>query len=155
MVSKYKSNRDGYLQRKFGITEEEVDAALAQQGGVCKACSQPPGARSLHIDHYHEIANWKITSQKLGVKRWEARPETLIGSRLDFRCYATTKPEARKLAKAKLKRLSVRGILCWHCNAGLKKYQDDPVRIHKIAEYLDEYYEFVNGEGATRNGFGE
>ena len=154
MSSKYKSNRDGYLQRKFGITEAEFLTAFKEQGEVCKTCGSSPGTNSLHVDHDHAIAGWKILSTKIADKIWEAWPENGTG-RLAFKARGRTKPEARRNVKLILKRLSVRGILCWGCNAGLKKYQDDPIRIHKVAEYLDEYYAFVVGDINTRNGFGE
>lgn len=31
----------------------------------------------------------------------------------------------------------VRGILCWYCNAGLQRYDDNPVLLRRAADYLD------------------
>lgn len=47
--------RDAYLKRKFGISVDEYDAMLAEQGGVCAVCSRlPTPGISLHVDHDHE-----------------------------------------------------------------------------------------------------
>jgi len=46
--------RDAYLRRRFGITQADYDALLAEQGGGCAICGKPPGKISLHVDHDHE-----------------------------------------------------------------------------------------------------
>jgi hypothetical protein len=47
--------RAAHLKRKYGITPEEYDARLAEQGGGCAVCGRPPKAgKSLHVDHDHE-----------------------------------------------------------------------------------------------------
>ena len=148
-----KTNRDSYLKRKFNRTEAEYNRALAKQGGVCKCCGRPPGARALHVDHDHKVENWKIVSVK-DMNSWKAYPEGLRGI-LNFMEYGKTKPEARAKVKARLKRLSCRGILCWSCNSGLKKFQDDHARLTKAGLYLWEYQNFLDGNLAETNGFGE
>jgi Recombination endonuclease VII len=47
--------REAYLKRKFGISLDEYDAMLAEQGGVCAVCfREPTPGISLHVDHDHE-----------------------------------------------------------------------------------------------------
>ncbi|MBA3652914.1 MAG: endonuclease VII domain-containing protein [Actinobacteria bacterium] len=46
--------REGYLLRKYGITQARYDELLAKQGGVCAICDRPPSDKiSLHVDHSH------------------------------------------------------------------------------------------------------
>ena len=64
----YAANRDrrmaqvrtNYLKREFGWTEEDYEAMLASQGGVCAICREPEKIRvsggrprRLAIDHEH------------------------------------------------------------------------------------------------------
>ena len=49
------SSRRSHLKRTFGMTPEEYERRLAQQGGGCAVCGRAPKAgKSLHIDHDHE-----------------------------------------------------------------------------------------------------
>ena len=49
------SDRKSHLKRKFGLTLEQYDAMLAQQGGGCGICGKPPRDDiALHVDHDHE-----------------------------------------------------------------------------------------------------
>jgi hypothetical protein len=48
------SDRRSYLKRTYGITLEEYDAKLAEQGGACAVCGREPRPDiSLHVDHDH------------------------------------------------------------------------------------------------------
>ncbi len=48
------SNRRSHLKRKYGITPEEYDELLAEQGGGCGICGRlPRDDISLHVDHDH------------------------------------------------------------------------------------------------------
>lgn len=60
----YEANRDEILEsmrlRAYGISRDQYDALLAEQGGVCAACRQPETAknkrgdvRMLSVDHDH------------------------------------------------------------------------------------------------------
>ena len=42
--------RTYHLRRRYGITAEEADAMLEEQGGVCAICRAAPAA---HVDHDH------------------------------------------------------------------------------------------------------
>jgi len=47
--------RAGHLRRKFGITLDDYDRRLAEQGGGCAVCGNPPRDDiSLHVDHEHQ-----------------------------------------------------------------------------------------------------
>lgn len=46
--------RDYYLQRTWGITEDEYGAVLTFQGGGCVGCGRPGVTRSLHVEHDHK-----------------------------------------------------------------------------------------------------
>ena len=51
-----KHKRDHHLRKKFGITVEESERLLAQQGGVCAICRQPISdvrGYAPHVDHDH------------------------------------------------------------------------------------------------------
>lgn len=57
----YRENKAGVLRRnfknKYGITCEERDAIIAEQGGLCAICgSDDPGGRwgAWHTDHCHQ-----------------------------------------------------------------------------------------------------
>src|SRR5688572_2844592 len=45
--------REAHLKRKYGISQQEYEALLEQQSGVCAICCNPPGRRRLHVDHDH------------------------------------------------------------------------------------------------------
>lgn len=161
--SKYKSDRDGYLLKKFGRSEEEYNKALAKQNGGCRVCGSTPKTRPLHLDHDHKIQNWKIISQKMS-GTWYSWPDghypiTALtadkSNRLCFMEWGRTKPEARAKVKVRLKRLSSRGVLCFGCNVGLKKFYDNAGRLQKAAAYLWEYENFLDGTLTETNGFGE
>lgn len=40
--------------KRYGITPEQYDEILEEQGGVCKICKNLPGKYRLHVDHDHE-----------------------------------------------------------------------------------------------------
>ena len=47
--------RKAHLKAKYGITPEDYDRMLEQQGGGCCLCgAPPPEGGSLHVDHDHD-----------------------------------------------------------------------------------------------------
>jgi len=48
------ADRKSHLKRKFGITLEDYDRMLVEQGGGCAICGDPPGVTALHVDHCHD-----------------------------------------------------------------------------------------------------
>lgn len=49
---KARQAHDRYLQRTYGITVEQYEAILAEQGGTCYICRRPARGR-LTVDHDH------------------------------------------------------------------------------------------------------
>lgn len=119
------------LFQKYGITLEEYSAMLSEQGGVCKICQKAPTGRKLHTDHCHSLVQTKIDSKKISKGNWEA---FIID--LGLHGFGRTKSEALKKVKHKLKKLSIRGLTCWHCNTGLKWFMNDPEVMESAALYL-------------------
>lgn len=42
------------LKRKYGITADQYQQMLEEQGGVCAICKTPPTNRKLVVDHCHQ-----------------------------------------------------------------------------------------------------
>lgn len=56
---RYRQMRNWYLMTRRGITLEEYERRLAEQGGVCAICNEAPegsnrAAKLLHVDHNHK-----------------------------------------------------------------------------------------------------
>src|SRR5216684_223008 len=53
-IAKERTRRSRYL-KIYGITVDQYDTMLAQQGGVCKLCREGPKNEKsrLHVDHCH------------------------------------------------------------------------------------------------------
>ena len=50
-----RADRAGHLKRKYGLTIQQYDTLLAEQGGGCAICGRKPRPDiSLHVDHDHE-----------------------------------------------------------------------------------------------------
>lgn len=53
-------SRDSYLQRTYGISEEEYEAIKEHQGGRCYICRRATGAtKNLAVDHDHRHCSGK------------------------------------------------------------------------------------------------
>ena len=50
------SQRDNYLRRTYGITEDDYERLLAAHDGGCWICGKEPkkGGRRLHVEHDHK-----------------------------------------------------------------------------------------------------
>lgn len=153
--------RDRYLRKKFCISQKEYDEALRRNGGVCSISGKPQlGEKALHVDHDHKIERWKIVSKKQPNGDWLSWP---YGAQLDEVPLAPTrmvfceidrlKQVSRAKVKARLKRLSVRGILNWQSNSAIQKFNDDPELMENAATYIRNYQKFLAGESDWRNGF--
>ena len=48
------SNLESKFRCLYGITLVEYDQMIADQGGGCKICMEPPGKKRLAVDHDHK-----------------------------------------------------------------------------------------------------
>lgn len=128
-------DRNAYLLKKYGITAVRYAEMSIEQGGACKCCQKVPTGRPLHVDHDHRIAAMKILGRKVTDNVWEAGvPEfgELFSSMISL-------AHAKALARQWLLSKSVRGLLCWSCNAGLQSFRNRPFVLRSAAKYLDEF----------------
>jgi hypothetical protein len=52
------NDRRSHLKRAHGITIDDYEAMLVDQGGVCAVCGKPPRSDiSLHVDHDHSTGH--------------------------------------------------------------------------------------------------
>lgn len=48
-----KDRGDTWLRHRYGLSLAEYEALLAEQGGGCAICHEPPGEKRLSVDHCH------------------------------------------------------------------------------------------------------
>lgn len=46
-------NRASHLQRKYGLSPDDVEFLVVAQGGKCRICGAAEG-KKLHVDHHHD-----------------------------------------------------------------------------------------------------
>lgn len=73
--------RDLYYRRTFGISADEFDALLDEQGGGCAVCGRRPArVASLHLDHCHDTGRVRgilCLSCNQGIGKFRDDPELL------------------------------------------------------------------------------
>ena len=131
------------LLRCYGITLSEYNTMLAHQDGKCAICGSTPKSRRLHTDHDHRINKVKITVEPAGSVYGNKAVAFAWYKNKQYMCGGETKQEARQNMRKILLKASVRGIICWPCNRGIRVFNDDPVRLRRTAIYLERF----NGEG--------
>lgn len=77
-----KQNRNWMLKRSFGITTEERDAMLENQGGVCAICKGAPDKQhyTFSVDHYDptgDIRGILCGNCNCGIGQFKDKPELL------------------------------------------------------------------------------
>lgn len=143
----YDKARDQRLKRTYGITQAEWEAMFDAQGRRCAICGKPeppPDKRPFHTDHDHTFRYLTVRKEKLTepwhdlpVGAWYAEIEALR----DVYAFRRKRNDAIRACREQAKRASVRGIICWQCNAGLKKFGDNPLALAEAAEYLKRHKE--------------
>lgn len=53
------TRRDARFKLNYGITADDFDRLLAEQGNVCKLCKLPPKGRRLSADHNHVTGEFR------------------------------------------------------------------------------------------------
>jgi hypothetical protein len=99
------------LKRYFGITFEEFEKMLTDQGGRCKLCgtAEPKGKhKRFHVDHYHPDGS-PASKRRKGIKF------------------------------AAENRAAIRGILCGTCNVGIGMLKDSPALLRHAADYIEKF----------------
>lgn len=120
------------LKSKYGVGLDWYNLQLKLQGGGCYICGSTPKTRSLHIDHDHSWTKAKVKTQKVG-KTWAA---TAIYHGVTYSRTGSKRNSVVAEVKNMLKIASVRGLLCFPHNAGLRKFSDNPEWLEKAAEYI-------------------
>jgi len=86
--------RSYHRHYKFGMTVEDYDRLLAEQGGVCAICGGLPSrTKHLHVDHCHETNRLRgllCDACNLGLGKFKDSPETLERAAAYLRRYTTT-----------------------------------------------------------------
>ena len=52
-AAKGPDERRAMMMKRYGLTVDDYNQRLIDQGGVCAICSSPPGDKYLHVDHCH------------------------------------------------------------------------------------------------------
>lgn len=123
------------LQKTYNRDLAWYNAQLEEQEGGCGICERPEGTRRLHVDHDHSWKKIKIETMKTGGS-WVAKALYLGNLYLES---SEKKPTAVRKIKRLLLKNSVRGLLCYSCNAGLQKFSDSPTRFRAAAKYLEAH----------------
>lgn len=132
---------DLYYRRKYNHSLREIKAKRRRQKNRCAICKRPPKKLPLAVDHWHKLAKLKVKTEKTSSGKWRAYNTEfeLYGYTLREKSITYTSRNRRKAKKSvqkKLLRKSVRGLLCWACNSGLRKWLDNPVLLRRAGKYL-------------------
>lgn len=132
---------DRRLRRAYGISLEEYGIMLDEQGNVCKICGNPPTDRRLHVDHDHKFKYFKVSANKTQQGWFASTREEDVAKGLVPAVFGIgpTKSVAIRDVRNQLKRLSIRGIICWPCNRSLRSFNNNPVAMEQAAKYIREF----------------
>lgn len=150
-MKKHDKKRDSYYRRKYNISYREYKRRLRKARKRCEICRWKPSFnkktgkkhKSLAVDHWHKLERLKIITKKIRGK-WEAYNVEFDNMcfRLregKFRFRSSNRKKARKAVHLKLKRIANRGLICWRCNSGLKKFKDNAMALIRAGKYMNKY----------------
>jgi recombination endonuclease VII len=147
MAKTEEQHRDTYLRKSYGIGLADYNGILKLQKGLCGICEEPPkdGAKRFAVDHDHKWKYFKLDTKKEG-KIWtsqlaEKQDEFCAQTyrRFIFVAIGQTKSLAIRSMRTELKRLSVRGLLCFKCNTTLRKLYDNAKVATNAGIYLRKH----------------
>lgn len=78
-VQKEQSRKAG-LKFRFGLTDEQYQARVLAQGGLCAICSRPPGKKNLSVDHNHTTGGLRgllCSNCNTGIGMFHESPDAL------------------------------------------------------------------------------
>jgi hypothetical protein len=130
-------SHDTAQRNQYGQTAKEYHTQLKKQRNRC-ICGRKAKNVGLHQDHRHSVTKLKIINEKVG-DWWVAR-----NKEYGYVYRSHNRKKAKRMIQLKLKRKSRRGILCWQCNAAIKKLQDNWKIAEAISKYL-KYWDEVQG----------
>jgi recombination endonuclease VII len=143
-VTEIEHKRDVYLKWQYGRGLKWYRRQEKKQKGKCAICRRPPKNLPLAVDHWHKIANLKIKTRKLENGLWKA-----YNVEFDFMdCFipeakytfkSRNKKKAIKQVRLILKKKANRGLLCWACNTGIRKYFDNAEHLLAASKYLQRH----------------
>ena len=108
------SGRANHLMSTYGITVEQFEDMLIEQGGLCGIChkDEPGYHGTWNIDHVHCVHE--------RVFKKSDKPS--------YVCY-----------RAECKPKDIRGLLCTKCNNGLGFFEDNPTSLRNAADWVEEH----------------
>jgi hypothetical protein len=134
------------LRRIYGITLAEYNRKLKEQAGRCAICRRPPRKLRLGVDHNHAIERTKVLTAPANLPGGKAFVASAFvthdgKSGVTVTGLAETKAEAIAQVKLKLKRRSVRGLLCMICNrkvlGSMERFKVRPDAVQQYLQYHD------------------
>lgn len=143
--------KDRYYRYKYNISYSEYKRRKRKAKGKCETCRWKPSFnkktgkkhKALAVDHWHKLSNLKVKCKKVNGK-WKAYNIDFneMGFHLREAKYAfrsSNRRKAVKQVKLKLKRIANRGLVCWRCNSGFKKFKDNAVALIRAGKYMQRY----------------